>query len=48
MPQLSLNDIYIILKVRGYRYTYKSSGIGVWDKEDYLAEAKTLLKDKDV
>ena len=26
----------------------KSAGIGVWDKEDYLAEAKTRLKDKDV
>ena len=26
----------------------KSSGIVVWGREDYLAEARTQLKDKDV
>ena len=26
----------------------KGSGIVVWDREDYLAEARTQLKDKDV
>ena len=28
--------------------TDKVSGIVVWDREDYLAEARTQLKDKDV
>ena len=26
----------------------KGSGIGVWEIEDYLAEARTQLKNKDV
>ena len=26
----------------------KGSGIGVWDREDYLDEARTQVKDKDV
>ena len=26
----------------------ESSGIGVWDREDYLSEARTKLEDKDV
>ena len=25
----------------------KGSGIGVWEREDYLAEARTQLKNKD-
>ena len=37
------DDTLIIIKEAD-----KGSGIVVWDREDYLAEARTQLKDKDV
>ena len=37
------NDYSIIIKE-----TDENSGIGVWDREDYLSEPRTKLEDKDV
>ena len=45
---IKLRIIKLIIKLRIIKEADKGSGIVVWDREDYLAEARTQLKDKDV